>query len=517
MSSSQEETNTGPDLAAGVPHSSVSEGSMLLGHVNNEPVLVARSGGTLYAIGATCTHYGGPLAEGLLVGDTVRCPWHHACFSLRTGEALRAPALDRVSCFRVEETGGKVFVRESIEPPSLYRRQIANPPSSVVIVGAGAAGVSAAEMLRRCGYAGPVKLFDQLDTAPVDRPNLSKDYLAGHAEAEWVNLRPEEFYTSQNIELIRGRKIRSIDPASHRVVTDDGATVQFGALLIATGSTPVKLPIPGADLPSVHYLRTLADSNAIIAAAGKGKRAVVIGASFIGLEVAASLRERDVEVTVAAPESLPLERVLGPELGRMIMAEHQGKGVAFRLGSGVKSISADSVELADGTRLPADFVVLGVGVRPDLSLASEAGLEVDNGVVVNAMLQTSARDIYAAGDIASWPDPRAGRIRVEHWVVAERQGQTAARNILGAGEPFTVAPFFWSRHYDLTVNYVGHAGRDDKRRVDGDPMAHDCSVAYLGESGRTSAQADVGRDLSNLVAAARLDGELAHDNTSPGP
>lgn len=508
MSSSQDETNTGPDLAAGVPDSSVTEGSMLLGHVNDEPVLVARTGGALYAIGATCTHYGGPLAKGLLVGDTVHCPWHHACFSLRTGEPLRAPALDRVSCFRVEETDGTVFVRETIEPPSLFRRTLASPPTSVGIVGAGAAGVAAAEMLRRCGYAGSIKLFDQLHTAPVDRPNLSKDYLAGHAEAEWVNLRPEEFYTSHNIELIRGEKITRIDPASRHVVTESGAIIKFSALLIATGSTPVKLPIPGADLPLVHYLRTLDDSNAIIAAAQAGKRAVVIGASFIGLEVAASLRDRNVDVTVVGPESLPLERVLGAELGRMVMAEHESKGVTFRLGATVTSIAFDSVKLSDGTSLPADFVVVGVGVHPNVSLAQDAGLQVDNGVVVNATLETSAPGIYAAGDIAAWPDPRAGRIRVEHWVVAELQGQTAARNMLGANEPFTLSPFFWSRHYDLTIDYVGRSSRDDKHRVDGDPMTHDCTVTYLGQSGKTSAQADVGRHTSNLVAAAHLDGEI---------
>jgi 3-phenylpropionate/trans-cinnamate dioxygenase ferredoxin reductase subunit len=508
MSGSQEEAPVTPDLAAGVPASSVKDGSMLLGHVNDEPVLVARTGGALYAIGATCTHYGGPLAEGLIVGDTVRCPWHHACFSLRTGEALRAPALDRVSCFRVEETDGTVFVREAVEPHSLYKRPLASPPTSIVIVGAGAAGVAAAEMLRRCGYTESIKLFDELHTAPVDRPNLSKDYLAGHAEAEWVNLRPEEFYASHNIELIRGQKIARIDPTSHNVVTESGAIIKFSALLLATGSTPVKLPIPGADHPTVHYLRTLDDSNAIIAATQKGKRAVVIGASFIGLEVAASLRERNIDVTVVAPESLPLERVLGAELGRMVKALHESKGVIFKLGAAVKSIVADSVELADGTRLPADFVVVGVGVRPNVSLAQDAGLHIDNGVVVSATLETSAPGVYAAGDIASWPDPRAGQIRVEHWVVAERQGQFAARNMLGSNEPFTLTPFFWSRHYDLTINYAGRSSGDDKRRVDGDPMAHDCTVTYVGQSGATSAQADVGRDGPSLVAEARLDGEL---------
>jgi len=498
----------GPDLSAGIPASSVADGAILLGHVGNDPVLVARSDGSLYAIGATCTHYGGPLAEGLLVGDTLRCPWHHACFSLKTGEPLRAPALDRVTCYRVEETAGSIFVRDAVEPPSLYLRTLSSPPTSIVIIGAGAAGVAAAEMLRRCGYADSIKLFDQLTTPPVDRPNLSKDYLAGTAEEEWVNLRPDDFYTSHNIELIRGQRVRRIDTKTHTIITDDGATTKFSALLLATGSSPVHLPVPGADLPTVHYLRTLDDSKAIIAATQIGKRAVVIGASFIGLEVAASLRSRDISVTVVAPESLPLERILGAELGSMVKALHESKGVIFKLGASVKSITPDAVQLADGSSLPADFVVVGVGVRPDVAIAREAGISVDNGVVVSATLETSAPGVFAAGDIASWPDPRSGRIRVEHWVVAQRQGQTAARNMLGANEPFTLTPFFWSQHYDLRINYVGRSSPADAREVDGDPMDHDCTVRYVRSQDAVSAQADVGRDRSSLLAEARLDGEI---------
>lgn len=508
MAATDHDTPAGPDLAAGVPASSVVDGAMLLGHVNDEPVLVTRVDGSLYAIGATCTHYGGPLAEGVLVGATVRCPWHHACFSLKTGEPLRAPAIDRVSCFRVDEADDRVFVRETIDPPSAFRRALASPPTSVVIVGAGAAGVAGAEMLRRCGYDGPIKLFDQLSTPPVDRPNLSKDYLAGTAEEAWVELRPDDFYASHDIELLRGKRIVRLDTTTRHVITDSGETVQYSALLLATGSSPVKLPVPGAELTTVHYLRTLADSKAIIAAAGNGKRAVVIGASFIGLEVAASLRQRGIDVTVVAPESLPLERILGSELGTMILAVHESNGVVFRLGTTVQSITPNSVQLADGSALPCDFVVVGVGVKPDVSLAVEAGITVDNGVVVKATLETSAPNVFAAGDIASWPDPRAGRIRAEHWVVAQRQGQTAARNILGADEPFTLTPFFWSRHFGLAINYVGHASRDDTRNVDGDPMKHDCTVRYRTAAGTVSAQADVNRDRENLLAEARLDGDF---------
>jgi NADPH-dependent 2,4-dienoyl-CoA reductase/sulfur reductase-like enzyme/nitrite reductase/ring-hydroxylating ferredoxin subunit len=498
----------GPDLVAGIPSSSVIDGAMLLGHMNDEPVLVARVDGALHAIGATCSHYGGPLAEGILVGATVRCPWHHACFSLKTGEALSAPAIDRVSCFRVEESDGQIFVRDRIKPPSAFRRALSSPPTSVVIVGAGAAGVAAAEMLRRCGYDGPVRLFDQLSTPPVDRPNLSKDYLAGTAEEAWVELRPDDFYASHDIALLRGKRVVRLDTAARHVVTESGDTVGYSALLLATGSSPVKLSVPGADLPTVHYLRTLADSKAIIAAAKTGRRAVVIGASFIGLEVAASLRQRGTEVTVVAPESLPLERILGSELGEMIMAIHESHGVVFRLGATVQSVTAGSVQLGDGSALPCDFVVVGVGVRPDVTLATEAGITVDNGVVVKPTLETSASNVFAAGDIASWPDPRSGRIRVEHWVVAQRQGQTAARNILGADEPFTLTPFFWSRHFDLSINYVGHASRDDTRDVDGDPMKHECTVRYRAATGAVDAQADVSRDRENLLAEVRLDGDF---------
>ncbi|MDQ6736617.1 MAG: FAD-dependent oxidoreductase [Gemmatimonadota bacterium] len=508
MAESSDSSPSGPDFSAGIPATSVIEGSIVAGQVNGQPVIVARAKGSVYAIGATCTHYGGPLADGIIVGDTVRCPWHHACFSLKTGEPLRAPAFDNVPCFRVEEVDDTVFVREEIHPRSMYMRALASPPTSIAIVGAGAAGVAAAEMLRRCGYTDSIRLFDQLDTLPVDRPNLSKEFLAGQAEESWVSLRPDDFYSSSGIELLRDRRVTSIDPRARTLTDSSGAVTRFGSLLLATGSSPIHLDIPGADLPFVHYLRTLADSKAIIAAAQKGKRAVVIGASFIGLEVAASLRQRDVAVTVVAPESLPLERILGPELATMIKAVHDSHGVSFKLGCSAVSIAVDHVLLNDGTSLPADFVVVGVGVRPDIALAQQAGLTTDNGIVVSATLETSMPNIYAAGDIAAWPDPRVGRIRVEHWVVAELQGQFAARNMLGANEPFTLAPFFWSRHFDVAVDHVGRADRDDSRKVDGKPEKHDCTVRYVSKGGALDAQADVGRERSSLQAEARLNGEL---------
>jgi apoptosis-inducing factor 3 len=493
----------GPDLARGIDASTLASGDKLLGHANGEQVLLARIDDEFLAIGATCTHYGGPLAEGILVGDTVRCPWHHACFSLRNGEALRAPALNPVACWRVQRDGGRVVVGEKIERDALaptYPRQFSGSSSSrVVIVGAGAAGTAAAEMLRRCGFRGDVTIVDDDEGSPYDRPNLSKDYLAGNAPEEWIPIRPPGFYDEHRINLIRGRASK-LDPALRALQVDGRPTITYDALILATGAEPVRLTTPGADQPHVRYLRTLRDSRSIIAAASQAKHAVVIGASFIGLEVAASLRTRNAELTVnvVAPEAMPLERVMGRELGQFIKALHEEHGVVFHLQHSVGRIDSDAVVLTSGDRLAADLVVIGVGVRPRVQLAQDAGLHVDNGVVVDEYLETSVRGIYAAGDIARWPDPHSRAvIRVEHWVVAERQGQTAARNVLGARERFDQVPFFWSAHYDVSINYVGHAERPDRVEVDGSAAKRDVAVRFV-QGGRTTALATIFRDTDSL-------------------
>jgi NADPH-dependent 2,4-dienoyl-CoA reductase/sulfur reductase-like enzyme/nitrite reductase/ring-hydroxylating ferredoxin subunit len=495
---------SGPDFEQGIATSDVPDGGMLLGHAGGEAVLLTRRGNDVSAIGATCTHYSGPLGEGLLVGDTVRCPWHHACFDVRTGEALGAPALNPVPCWKVERTGDRLVVREK-----LVRERVKQPstkhPASVVIVGGGAAGEAAAEMLRRHGYAGEITMLSADDASPVDRPNLSKDYLAGNAPEEWIPLRPQEFFEEQRISLRLGTRVTAIDAKSRRVTLSDGSSVAYGALLLATGAEPFVLPIPGADRANVFVLRTLAQSRAIIAAANKAKRAVVIGSSFIGLEVAASLRARGIEVDVVGKETRPLERVLGPAMGDMVRALHESKGVRFHLGDSPVRIGDDGVQLERGGVLPADLVVMGVGVRPNLQLAEAAGLRVDRGVMVDATLATSAPGVWAAGDIARYLDRRSGdAIRVEHWVVAQRQGQCAARNMLGAKETYHDVPFFWSQHYDVAISYVGHAESWDRIDVDGDIAAKDAAVAYR-RSGKTLAVATIGRDHVALEAEAAME------------
>ena len=511
---------SGPDLAQGIPSSELPDGGKLLGHSGGEAVLVVRRGEEIFAIGAQCTHYGGPLAEGIVVNDTVRCPWHHACFSLRTGVPLRAPALHPVTLWRVERDGDRVVVREKAEPPA----PAAVPgPDPVVIVGAGAAGNCVAETLRREGFQGRVVLLAPEGEPPYDRPNLSKDYLAGNAPEEWIPLHPRDFYDEHRIELVPARAT-ALDPAAKTVTLSDGRSLSYGALVLATGADPVRLPIPGADLPRVHTLRSLADSRTLIgkigAKAGEAKRAVVVGASFIGLEVAASLRARGLAVTVVGPEDRPLGRILGPQLGDFVRSLHEEHGVVFRLGRKPAEITAEDVRLDDGERLPADLVVIGVGVRPNVALAQAAGLQVENSVLVDESLRTSAPDVWAAGDIARWPDPWSGeRIRVEHWVVAERQGQTVARNLLGRGERFDAAPFFWSQHYDVTIAYVGHATSWDDVEVRGSIDERSAIVTYRS-GGRIAAVATIFRDVESLeaeLAMERGDAAALEAAISPSP
>jgi NADPH-dependent 2,4-dienoyl-CoA reductase/sulfur reductase-like enzyme/nitrite reductase/ring-hydroxylating ferredoxin subunit len=504
MSTSDRQTNEAVDLSAGVPESSIADNSSLAGRIGDDDVLLVRSGNRFFAVGARCTHYKGALADGIVVGGTVRCPLHHACFSLDTGEALRAPALDPISCWRVEQRDGKVFVREKLALPATTRAPAQNP-SSIVIVGGGAAGLAAADMLRREGYGNPVTLISADEDAPVDRPNLSKDFLAGEAQDDWLPLWPPELYGERRIELLLRARVSAIDPARRVVTLEDGSHREFGALLLATGADPVHLPIPGSDPDGILYLRSFADSRRIVERVRGASRVVVVGASFIGLEVSAALRARGVGVDVVAPDHVPLERVMGPEIGRMVQDLHEAHGVVFHLGETVASIEGRRVISSGGRKIEADFVVMGVGVRPSTALADQAGLATDRGVVVNEFLETSAPGIFAAGDIARWPDPHTGeRIRVEHWVVAERQGQVAARNMLGRRERFDAVPFFWSQHYDVTIRYVGHAERWDTTRVEGSVEARDACVSFFRD-GHRLAVATISRDRASLEAEVELE------------
>jgi NADPH-dependent 2,4-dienoyl-CoA reductase/sulfur reductase-like enzyme len=344
---------------------------------------------------------------------------------------------------------------------------------------------------------------------PCDRPNLSKGYLAGTATGLSNLLRPAKFYRDNQIDVRLNARVAAIDTAARQVRLTDGGDHAYDALLLATGAEPIHLDVPGAKLPHVHYLRSVADSQALVAAALLAKRVVVIGASFIGLEVASSLRARDLDVHVVAPESIPMQKILGSQVGAFIRRLHEQHGVTFHLGTTAVSIDEHGVTLKNGEKLPADLVVIGIGVKPAIDLAQQAGLNIDRGVAVDEYLETSAPGVFAAGDIARWPDLHTGEmIRVEHFVVAERQGQAAARNILGRHEPFDAVPFFWTEQYDLGIAYVGHAEHWDEAVIDGDLEARDCSISYRF-GGKKLAQAMIHRDLEGLRVEVEFERAMA--------
>ena len=296
----------------------------------------------------------------------------------------------------------------------------------------------------------------------------------------------------------------NIDIRAREVVLAGGDKVPYDRLLLATGAEPVRLSIPGAEQPHVRTLRSLADCQALIEYAKAARRVVVIGASFIGLEVTAALRARELEVHVVAPEKRPMERILGPQMGDFVRSLHEEHGVLFHLDETATAIDGKRVKLKGGDTLDADLIVVGIGVRPRLELAEKAGLKSDRGIVVNQYLETSEPGIYAAGDIARWPDPHRGEdIRVEHWVVAERQGQAAALNMLGRRAVHAV-PFFWSQHYDVPINYVGHAEKWDEIAIDGDIPSKDCLLRFK-RNGRVFAVASIFRDVESLQAEVMME------------
>ncbi len=494
----------GPDLACGVPLFDVPRDGVLVGHVDGVPVLLSRSDDGVHAVGGVCTHYGAPLGEGLVVDGCIRCPWHHARFSLRSGAALRAPAFAALPRWRTERVGDTVFVRGPDATPAESTPISTSTPKRIVIIGGGAAGFAAAQRLRELGFDGGLTLLSADNAAPCDRPNLSKDYLAGTAPEDWIPLRGEEFYAEQRIDLRLDCEVRSIDTAARRALTTDGAQFDYDGLLIATGAEPRRLPLPGFDPPNVFALRSLGDARAIIAACATARTVAFVGAGFIGLEAAAALRARGLRVHVIAPEAVPLERVLGAYIGNFLLRLHRKQGVMFHLQAQVRSYDGARIVLDRGESVPADIVVVGVGVTPRSQLAEEAGINVRNGILVDTNLRTSIPGVYAAGDVARYPHG-ADDIRVEHWVHAQRQGRTAAANLIGRNEPFTDVPFFWTHHYGVDLRCIGLTAGWDEIRLEGDLDAQDFLARYY-RAGTLIAATSVGRDRDNL----RIEVELEH-------
>jgi nitrite reductase/ring-hydroxylating ferredoxin subunit len=447
-----------PDLSGGVAADSVPDGGTLLGHVGEDDVLLVRQGDRVFAVGAYCTHYHGRLADGLVVGDTVRCPLHHACFSLQTGDAVRAPALDPIACWRVERHGDTVSVREKLTPQPAPRNPGSNDPSSIVIVGGGAAGLAAADMLRREGYGAPVTIISADSDSPVDRPNLSKDFLAGEAKDDWIPLWPSDLFAERRIELVLGTRVAAIDTTARTVLLEKRiATCVWRAAARhrrRAGSDPDCRRGTRTGVLSAHVCRQPRDRRTRRQRQPRRRRRRQlhrVGSGRVPPHARYIRGRRGAGAAAARADHGRRDWSLRP-----VDPRSARRRLSFAADDRVDV--GRTVTLSGGTTLEADFVVMGVGVRPAIGLAEQAGLAIDRGIAVNEFLETSVNGIFAAGDAARWPDPHTGqRIRVEHWVVAERQGQVAARNMLGRRERFDAVPFFWSQHYDVTIRYIGHA------------------------------------------------------------
>ena len=478
------------------------EGSLRQVECDGNKVLLARVGGRCHAVGTTCPHAGGPLAEGVLHGEVVVCPWHKAAFRVTDGRRVEPPALDDLPAFSAREEGGRLFVGDA---PAPARAAPAVDGRCFVIVGAGAAGASAAQTLREEGFSGRVVLVGREDRLPYDRTVLSKYALSGKQGGEKTPLQDAAFYDRHRIEFF-AREVSGIDPATRRVTFADGGTLAYDAALVATGGVPRPLDVPGADVAGVFLLRTPEDAAGIAAAAETAREVVVVGGGFIGVEAAASLRERGLGVTVVVPQSEPFERQLGAEVGSVFRRFHERQGVRFRLGQEVARIEGDdrvrAVVLKDGTRLPADLVVAGLGVAPATGLVQGVARREDGGLATDSRLRI-ADGLFAAGDVAAFPLRGTGApVRVEHWRVAEQHGRVAALNMLGQDVAFDAVPYFWTIHFMQRLDYVGHAERWDDVVMEGDTEAPSFLAYYVAE-GRVAALAGWRRDRQ-MAAAIHL-------------
>lgn len=488
----------------------LSDGQMTTVLVGGKKVLLARVAGRLYATAARCPHWGGSLPDGTLHEARLLCPLHQGTFDVRSGDLLEPPPLDGIAAFRVRVDGEDVYVDRSEEPSHgrtmpMYGCDPAADARLFAIIGGGAAAAAAVEALRQECFVGRILVISPEDHWPYDRPNLSKDYLAGEIEDKWLPLRAPEFYEENVVERVVGR-VTQLDVPSRTVTFDDGTTLTPDGLLIASGARARRLNVPGADLPGVCTLRSWEDADAIISALANAPRVVVIGASFIGLETAAALAHRGLEVTVVAPQTVPFEHVLGAAAGGVVRAVHEEHGTRFALGRGVKSFLGDGtaltqVELDDGTRLDASLVVVGAGVEPATDFVSGLQRDRDGGLPVDEYLSV-APGVWAAGDVARYREPHTGRdVRIEHWRLAEQHGRAAARAMAGRAEPFAGVPFFWTQHFELELGYVGAGQGWQETVVTGDLAARDFTVFYVADGALLAA---CGTQSPELGAFAEL-------------
>ena len=475
----------------------LADGGMLAVEAGDEKILLTRAGATVHAVGASCPHAGAPLEQGVRNGERIVCPWHKATFCLRTGALLEPPAVDNLPRYDVRIEAGRIVVTV----PAAGAEQAVLPPDRRIfaIVGAGGAGAVAAQTLREAGYNGRIVMLDEHNRVPYDRTVLSKYFLSGERNAEKSPLQSQSFYRQHRIER-RTARVTRLDAERKTLDCGDGFSLTYDACLVATGGAPVRPEIPGATLGNVFVLRNRADADAILAQAERSERAVVLGASFIGMEVAAALRERGLEVTVVGRETAPFEKQLGARIGNVFVSLHRKHGVSFRLGQEIEALEGDAavrtVVLANGERLPADMVVIGFGVRPVSDYLHGVKLDADGRVTVDATLK-AADGLYAAGDMARFPlgDRLVG---VEHWRVAQQHGRIAALNMAGQCVRYDAVPVFWTIQYMKRLDYIGHATDWDDVVVHGG-MEKPAFLAYYVKAGQVIAAAGLDRDQDSAA------------------
>ncbi|WP_158940103.1 FAD-dependent oxidoreductase [Burkholderia sp. S171] len=472
--------------------------------IADTPILLVRQGDQVHAFSADCPHAGAPLEQGAICNGRIVCPWHKGTFAVADGSLIEPPPLAGLKRYPVVIENGNVLVSPDAQTGPAHTP--APDTRTMAVIGAGAAGAAACATLREAGFNGRLVLIGPEHGLPYDRTALSKFVLAGDMPPEKIPpLLPDDFLSTQRIERLEAN-VDKLDAVTKQIDLSNKTTLNYDAALICTGGIPKPMDVPGSNLPGVFLLRSRDDAETILASLEGAKKALIVGASFIGLEVASSLRKRGMDVIVAAPGKVPLGSQFGDELGRMFQRLHEKNGVVFRMQSKVAAFLGDGIvseaELDSGEKLPVDVVIIGTGVRPATDFLHGVELADDGGIPVDSSMQVAglAPDLYAAGDIAQFPLPRSNKpLRIEHWRVAQQHARVAALNMAGGNEHYTGVPYFWTYHFEKRIEYLGHASEHDEVVIDGDLDAQ-AFIAYLMKDNQVAAAVACDRE----APAARL-------------
>lgn len=473
--------------------------------IADTPVMLVRTGDTVHAYAADCPHAGAPLEEGAICNGRIVCPWHKGTFDASDGSLVEPPALVGLTRYPASVDDGDVYV--SPEPVRQQEDRRAPDPATMFIAGAGAAGAAACAALREAGFSGRIVLAGGDARMPYDRTSLSKFVVAGYmTPADVPPLLDPAFFSKHGIERIESEIVR-LDAAKKEAELADGSVLRYDAALVCTGGIPKPLDVPGATLARVHLLRNLEDARAILASLDGRSRAVIVGAGFIGLEVASCLRRRKIDVTVVAPGKVPFAKQFGERIGGMFMRLHENNGVSFRMNAHVSALEGGDgvreVVLDNGERVAADIVIAGTGVKPATSFLQRVELADDGGIPVDASM-CAAPGLYAAGDVARFALPHSGeRVRIEHWRVAQQHARVAAYNMAGAKREYAGVPYFWTYHFEKTFDYLGHTSEPDEVVIDGE-LDGPQFIAYLMKGSEVGAIVSCDRNEATARLAEAL-------------